>query len=157
LAPPAILRTRRFSIAPSDGEAGNLNVPVVGVAKAGWNLDQLRARAKDSLEKHGGLDTAAFEKLIHLLYFPTDNIFCTSGPNCWFLETDTITAATTDTQIQVWTSFQVGSALFANYPPYSAAQTASDSTFPAYGNWNEITGLPVKIPRTRLVPPIRAT
>ncbi len=42
---------------------GNLNVPVVGVAKAGWNLDQLRARAKDSLEKHGGVDPAAFEKL----------------------------------------------------------------------------------------------
>src|SRR3984885_9721782 len=46
---------------------GNLNVPVVGVAKAGWNLDQLRARAKDSLEKHGGIDTAAFEKLSGLL------------------------------------------------------------------------------------------
>ena len=42
---------------------GHLNVPVVGVAKAGWNLDQLRARAKDSLEKHGGVDAAAFEKL----------------------------------------------------------------------------------------------
>jgi glucose-6-phosphate 1-dehydrogenase len=25
------------------------------VAKAGWNLDQLKARARDSLEKHGGL------------------------------------------------------------------------------------------------------
>src|SRR5271156_266922 len=33
---------------------GNLNVPVVGVAKAGWNLDKLKARARDSLEKHGG-------------------------------------------------------------------------------------------------------
>ena len=30
---------------------GTLNVPVIGVAKAGWNLDQLKARAKDSLEK----------------------------------------------------------------------------------------------------------
>ena len=46
---------------------GHLNVPVVGVAKAGWNLDQFRARAKDSLEKHGGVDAAAFEKLIGLL------------------------------------------------------------------------------------------
>ena len=35
---------------------GHLNVPVIGVAKAGWNLDQLKARAQDSLEKHGGLD-----------------------------------------------------------------------------------------------------
>jgi glucose-6-phosphate 1-dehydrogenase len=48
---------------------GHLNVPVVGVAKAGWNLDQLRARAKDSLQKHGGLDPAALEKLIRLLRY----------------------------------------------------------------------------------------
>src|SRR5579863_7878076 len=48
---------------------GNLNVPVVGVAKAGWNVDQLRVRAKDSLEKHGGIDPAAFEKLSALLRY----------------------------------------------------------------------------------------
>ena len=48
---------------------GNLNVPVIGVATAGWNLDQLKARAKDSLEKHGGLDPAAFEKLCGLLRY----------------------------------------------------------------------------------------
>jgi len=42
---------------------GHLDVPVIGVAKAGWNLDQLKARAKDSLEKHGGIDPAAFAKL----------------------------------------------------------------------------------------------
>src|SRR5690242_507922 len=35
---------------------GHLDVPVVGVAKAGWNLDQLRARASDNLEKHDGVD-----------------------------------------------------------------------------------------------------
>jgi glucose-6-phosphate 1-dehydrogenase len=35
---------------------GHLDVPVIGVAKAGWTLDQLKARAKDSLEKHGVLD-----------------------------------------------------------------------------------------------------
>lgn len=48
---------------------GHLNVPVVGVAKAGWNLDQLRERAHDSLEKHGGVDPAAFEKLSGLLRY----------------------------------------------------------------------------------------
>src|SRR6266478_4821552 len=42
---------------------GHLTVPVIGVGKAGWTLDQLKARAKDGLEKHGGLDPAAFEKL----------------------------------------------------------------------------------------------
>jgi glucose-6-phosphate 1-dehydrogenase len=48
---------------------GTLNVPVVGVAKAGWNLEQFRARAYDSLEKHGGVDRAAFEKLNGLLRY----------------------------------------------------------------------------------------
>src|SRR5271169_1734605 len=49
---------------------GHLNVPVIGVAKAGWNLDQLKARAKDSLEKHGGgADPAAFAKLSGLLRY----------------------------------------------------------------------------------------
>ena len=48
---------------------GHLDVPVIGVAKSGWNLEQLRARAKDSLEKHGGLDPAAFAKLCGLLRY----------------------------------------------------------------------------------------
>jgi glucose-6-phosphate 1-dehydrogenase len=48
---------------------GNLNVPVIGVAKAGWNLDQLKARAKDSLEKHGGVDPTAWDKLSSLLQY----------------------------------------------------------------------------------------
>jgi len=48
---------------------GALAVPVIGVAKAGWNLDQLKARAKDSLEQHGGLDAAAWEKLSSLLKY----------------------------------------------------------------------------------------
>src|SRR5215813_11627772 len=48
---------------------GRLNAPVIGVAKSGWNLDQLRARARDSLEKHGGIDPAAFEKLYGLLRY----------------------------------------------------------------------------------------
>jgi len=42
---------------------GTLDVPVIGVAKAGWGIEQLRARARDSLEKHGGLDPDAFAKL----------------------------------------------------------------------------------------------
>jgi len=48
---------------------GNLNVPVIGVAKAGWNLDELKARANDSLEKHGGLDPAAFAMFSDLLRY----------------------------------------------------------------------------------------
>jgi glucose-6-phosphate 1-dehydrogenase len=48
---------------------GHLDVPVLGVAKAGWNLDQLRARARESLEKHGGIDRQAADKLIGLLHY----------------------------------------------------------------------------------------
>jgi glucose-6-phosphate 1-dehydrogenase len=48
---------------------GHLDVPVIGVAKAGWSLEQFQARARDSLEKHGGLDPAAFEKLLGLLRY----------------------------------------------------------------------------------------
>jgi glucose-6-phosphate 1-dehydrogenase len=48
---------------------GHLKTPVIGVAKAGWSLDQLKARAKDSLEKHGGLDPAAFATLTSLLRY----------------------------------------------------------------------------------------
>ncbi len=48
---------------------GSLNMPVIGVAKAGWNLDQFKARALDSLEKHGGADPDAFQKLSSLLRY----------------------------------------------------------------------------------------
>jgi glucose-6-phosphate 1-dehydrogenase len=46
-----------------------LSMPIIGVAKAGWNLDQLRARAKESLATHGGIDAAAFAKLLSLLRY----------------------------------------------------------------------------------------
>ncbi|MGO9058182.1 MAG: glucose-6-phosphate dehydrogenase [Candidatus Binataceae bacterium] len=46
-----------------------LNLPIIGVAKSGWSLDQLRARAKDSLEHHGGVDQNAFKKLTELLRY----------------------------------------------------------------------------------------
>ena len=49
---------------------GNLDVPIVGVAKSGWTLDQMRARMRDSLEKHhNGLDPSAFETLCGLLRY----------------------------------------------------------------------------------------
>src|ERR1700757_2753267 len=48
---------------------GHLNTPVIGVAKSGWTIDQLRARARDSVEKHGGIDRAAFDRLCGLLRY----------------------------------------------------------------------------------------
>ncbi len=48
---------------------GHLNVPVIGVARGAWNLDQFRERAKNSLAEHGGVNPAAFEKLCTLLRY----------------------------------------------------------------------------------------
>src|SRR5437899_8136269 len=48
---------------------GHLNVPVIGVAREGWNLDRFKARARDSLAKHGGVDEEAFARLARLLRF----------------------------------------------------------------------------------------
>src|SRR5882724_7749321 len=42
---------------------GHLDVPVIGVAKSGWTLDQMRARARDSATQHGGIVPEAFAKL----------------------------------------------------------------------------------------------
>jgi len=39
------------------------------VAKSGWGLDQLRGRAQESLQTHGGLDRPAFDKLIGLMRY----------------------------------------------------------------------------------------
>src|SRR5713101_3262861 len=43
--------------------AGHLEMPIIGMARAGWTLDKLRERARDSLEHSGGVDADAFAKL----------------------------------------------------------------------------------------------
>jgi glucose-6-phosphate 1-dehydrogenase len=48
---------------------GTLDMPVIGVARSGWNLEQFRSRAYDSVEKHGGVERAAFDKLCKLLRY----------------------------------------------------------------------------------------
>ena len=48
---------------------GRLDIPVIGVAKSGWNLDQLKQRAKDSVEHYGGLDPDGFQKLMNVLHY----------------------------------------------------------------------------------------
>ena len=48
---------------------GKLDIPVIGVAKSGWNLQQLRERAKDSVGTYGGLDAEGFSKLISKLKY----------------------------------------------------------------------------------------
>jgi len=50
---------------------GELTEPVIGVAKSGWGLDQLKERARASIQEHAddGVDEAAFGKLMGLLRY----------------------------------------------------------------------------------------
>lgn len=50
-------------------KAGRLKVPVIGVAKSGWNLEQLKQRAKDSVQHNGGLDPEGFTALSAVLRY----------------------------------------------------------------------------------------
>jgi glucose-6-phosphate 1-dehydrogenase len=50
-------------------ERHRLDLPIIGVARSGWDLDRLRARARESLEEHGKLDEEAFAKLASLLRY----------------------------------------------------------------------------------------
>ncbi len=47
----------------------HLSVPVLGVARSDYNLEQLRARARESVEARGNFDPGAFQKLCGLLRF----------------------------------------------------------------------------------------
>lgn len=48
---------------------GELNMPVIGVARAGWNLERLRERIRASLEHAGQIDEVAFGKLASQLRY----------------------------------------------------------------------------------------
>jgi glucose-6-phosphate 1-dehydrogenase len=42
---------------------GELQMPIIGMARGGWTLDKLRERARDSVTRNGGLDADAFATL----------------------------------------------------------------------------------------------
>ena len=44
-------------------QRGHFDMPIIGVARSAKDLDGLRARARESIEKHGGLDSRAFAAL----------------------------------------------------------------------------------------------
>ncbi|MEO5797943.1 MAG: glucose-6-phosphate dehydrogenase [Gemmatimonadales bacterium] len=48
---------------------GHLDVPVIGVARSEWSIDDFRARARQSIAEHGGVDEAAFAKLSELMRY----------------------------------------------------------------------------------------
>jgi glucose-6-phosphate 1-dehydrogenase len=57
---PALLRLVRDE---------GMRIPIIGVAKSGWTLQNLKDRAKDSLEKHGGVDPDSLQLLTNLLHY----------------------------------------------------------------------------------------
>jgi glucose-6-phosphate 1-dehydrogenase len=48
---------------------GGFHIPIIGMARAGWNLDKLKDRARDSVKQAGDVDEAAFAKLAALLRY----------------------------------------------------------------------------------------
>lgn len=48
---------------------GNLNSPIIGVARGDYDLDKLRSRAKESIQKHGSYDEESYKKFCSLLAF----------------------------------------------------------------------------------------
>ena len=70
-APPATWLTRKsFPRCRAWCRQGTLDVPVIGVAKSGWTVEQLRERARDSITKYGGgVDERLSRKLCELLSY----------------------------------------------------------------------------------------
>jgi glucose-6-phosphate 1-dehydrogenase len=46
-----------------------LDIPVIGVAKAGWDLDALKRRARESVLAHRAIDERAFARFVSLLRY----------------------------------------------------------------------------------------
>ena len=49
--------------------SGDLDMPIIGMARANSSLDMLRERARASLEHNGGVDEDAFAKLVAQLKY----------------------------------------------------------------------------------------
>lgn len=47
----------------------HLRIPIIGIARSGWDIERLRARALDSVQHHGGTDPAAFAELSALMRY----------------------------------------------------------------------------------------
>lgn len=48
---------------------GRLDVPIVGVAKSGWTLDDLKEHARDGVRSEGAFDEQAFARLASLMRY----------------------------------------------------------------------------------------
>ena len=53
---------------------GHLDMPLIGIGRSAWTVDQFLARARDSIEKHGVVDEDAFQKLASRLQYISGDI-----------------------------------------------------------------------------------
>ena len=53
---------------------GHLDMPLIGIGRSAWTVDQFIARARDSIEKHGVVDENAFQKLASRLQYISGDI-----------------------------------------------------------------------------------
>src|ERR1700749_4971903 len=56
-----------------------LKGPVIGVAKSGWTLDDLKKRARERVELHGGIDPEGFDKFMAQLFY-VDGVYADMAP-----------------------------------------------------------------------------
>lgn len=50
-------------------KTNQLEIPIIGISRAGWQLAQFQERVKDSLAHHGKVDNIVQEKLLGLLHY----------------------------------------------------------------------------------------
>ena len=72
--PPGTWPIRKSSLRFTPWPAGDgFNIPIIGVARAGWTLEKLKQRARKSVEHGADFDVACFAKLsAQLRYVDSD-------------------------------------------------------------------------------------
>ena len=48
---------------------GELTIPIIGIARAGWSLDKLRERARASVQEAGDVEPECFAKMLALMRY----------------------------------------------------------------------------------------
>jgi len=75
----AVVTKKIFPALQAMTRRGHLDGPVVGVARSDWTLEQFRARARESIERHGPFDEATFARLRERLRYAQASLAAMDG------------------------------------------------------------------------------
>ena len=75
----AVVTKKIFPALQAMTRRGRLDGPVVGVARSDWTLEQFRARARESIERHGPFDEATFARLRERLRYAQASLAAMDG------------------------------------------------------------------------------